>query len=75
MAKYTVHFNYHTCVEVTVEANSAQEALEAAHDEVCDAKYDMQILENLEEDNDPEVTNEDTGWTYSGNLSELDENE
>lgn len=58
---YTVHFNYHTYVNITVNASNAAEALEKAKDEVCDEKYNQDILNNIEEDNDPEITNNETG--------------
>ena len=73
MAKYTVHFNYHTYVEVTVDADNAKEALEKAKDEVCDEKYNQDILNNIEEDNDPEITNDDTGCEEDPDEIEEDE--
>lgn len=58
---YTVHFNYHTCVEITVKASNAAEALEKAEDELNDSKYNGDLLENIERDGDPEVINDETG--------------
>lgn len=73
MARYTVHFNYHTYVEVAVDADNAKEALEKAKDEVCDEKYNQDILNNIEEDNDPEITNDDTGCEEDPDEIEEDE--
>lgn len=56
MAKFKVTFYYHTNVTVEVEAENKQEALANAQMEVEDEKYDEQILGNLDEDNDPDVT-------------------
>ena len=56
MAKFKITFYYHTNVTVEVEAENKQEALANAQMEVEDEKYDEQILGNLDEDNDPDVT-------------------
>jgi hypothetical protein len=56
MAKFDVTFYYHTSVTVEVEAENEEEALELAEMEVDDEKYNEQILGNLDEDNDPDVT-------------------
>ena len=56
MAKFDVTFYYHTSVTVEVEAENEEEALELAVMEVDDEKYNEQILGNLDEDNDPDVT-------------------
>lgn len=56
MAKFDVTFYYHTSVTVEVEAENEEEALEIAEMEVDDEKYNEQILGNLDEDNDPDVT-------------------
>jgi hypothetical protein len=64
---YTVHFNYHTYVEITVKASNATEALEKAQDELIDSKYNGDLLENIERDGDPEVVNDETGCEESVN--------
>lgn len=56
MAKFGVTLYYHTNVTVEVEAENEQEALELAEMEVDDEKYNEQLLGNLDEDNDPDVT-------------------
>lgn len=56
MAKFNVTLYYHTNVTVEVEAENEEEALEIAEMEVDDEKYNEQILGNLDEDNDPDVT-------------------
>jgi hypothetical protein len=56
MAKFDVTFYYHTSVTVEVEAENEEEALELAEMEVDDEKYNEQILGNLDEDNNPDVT-------------------
>lgn len=56
MAKFNVTFYYHTSVTVEVEAENEEEALSNAQMEVDDEKYNEQILGNLDEDNDPDVT-------------------
>lgn len=56
MAKFNVTFYYHTSVTVEVEAENEEEALEIAEMEVDDEKYNEQVLGNLDEDNDPDVT-------------------
>jgi len=56
MAKFNVTFYYHTSVTVEVEAENEEEALEIANMEVDDEKYNEQVLGNLDEDNDPDVT-------------------
>ena len=56
MAKFDVTFYYHTSVTVEVEAENEEEALELAEMEVDDEKYNEQLLGNLDEDNDPDVT-------------------
>ena len=56
MAKFDVTFYYHTSVTVEVEAENEEEALEIANMEVDDEKYNEQVLGNLDEDNDPDVT-------------------
>lgn len=56
MAKFNVTFYYHTSVTVEVEAENEDEALSNAQMEVDDEKYNEQLLGNLDEDNDPDVT-------------------
>ena len=56
MAKFDVTFYYHTSVTVEVEAETEKEALANAQMEVDDEKYNEQLLGNLDEDNDPDVT-------------------
>ncbi len=58
---YTVHFSYHTYVDITVKASNAAEALEKAEDELIDSKYNGDLLENIQRDGDPEVINDETG--------------
>lgn len=45
--KYTVRFNYTSHVDITVEADNAEDALEKAKDELLDSKYDGEILNNV----------------------------
>ena len=56
MAKFNVTLYYHTNVTVEVEAENEEEALELAEMEVDDEKYNEQLLGNLDEDNNPDVT-------------------
>ena len=56
MAKFNVTLYYHTNVTVEVEAENEQEALELAEMEVDDEKYNEQLLGNLDEDNNPDIT-------------------
>lgn len=53
--KYEVTFYYHTNCTVTVEAENEEEALKKAESEVCDSKYEEQIMEGLQEDDSPDV--------------------
>lgn len=53
--KYEVTFYYHTNCTVTVEAENEKEALKKAESEVCDSKYEAQIMEGLQEDDSPDV--------------------
>jgi len=55
MAKFNVTFYYHTNVTVEVEAENEQEALANAQMEVEDEKYNQTLLNNLQEDNGPDV--------------------
>ena len=56
MKRYEVTLYFHTCIEVEVEANSEEEAIEEAYIEAGDKKYDEQFLHNAQEDGDPDVT-------------------
>ena len=62
MARYTVRFNYHTYVEIAVNADNEKEALEKAEVERFDSKYNKDLLANIQQDGDPEITNDGTGW-------------
>lgn len=62
MANYTVRFNYHTYVEIAVNADNEKEALEKAEIERFDSKYNRDLLANIQKDGDPEITNDGTGW-------------
>lgn len=55
MAKFNVTFYYHTNVTVEVEAENKKEALANAQMEVEDEKYNQTLLNNLQEDNGPDV--------------------
>lgn len=55
MKKYEVTFYYHTNCTVKVEAENEEEALAIAENKVCDPKYEAQIMEGLQEDDDPDV--------------------
>lgn len=55
MKKYEVTFYYHSNCTVVVEAENEEEALGLAENEVCDSKYEAQIMEGLQEDDDPDV--------------------
>ncbi|MBO4544140.1 MAG: hypothetical protein J5725_13300 [Bacteroidales bacterium] len=58
MTKFRVTMYYHTSCEVEVEADSQEEAIELAYDVDCD----RQLLNNLQEDDDPDVKEiEDNG--------------
>ena len=52
MKKFKVTLYYHTSATVTVEAEDEDEAKEAAYDQVDD----KELLEGLQEDDDPDVT-------------------
>ena len=62
MARYTVRFNYHTYVEIAVNADNEKEALEKAEVERFDSKYNKDLLANIQQDGDQEITNDGTGW-------------
>lgn len=53
--KYEVTFYYHTNCTVEVEAENDEEALDIAYLRVCDDKYTEELLQNLTEDDDPDV--------------------
>ncbi len=55
MAKYQVTFYYHTSATVVVTAKDKDEALIKGNTEVCKKKYSSEILQNLTEDNTPDV--------------------
>lgn len=60
MKLFEVTFYYHTNCTVKVEAENDQEALDLAHRRVaylrvCDDVYTEQIMEGLQEDDDPDV--------------------
>ena len=55
MKKYEVTFYYHTNCTVVVEAEDEEEALAIAENEVCNQEYENQIMEGLQEDDDPDV--------------------
>ena len=55
MKLFEVTFYYHTNCTVKVEAENDREALDLAYLRVCDDKYTEQILEGLQEDDDPDV--------------------
>ncbi len=52
---YTVHFSYYTSIDIEVNADNEDEALELAKSEVSDEKYNQHLLDNLDEACDPEV--------------------
>ena len=52
---YDVTFYYHTNLTVKVEAESEEEALELAEAEAMRECYTNQLLEGMQEDNDPDV--------------------
>lgn len=53
--KYDVTFYYHTNLTVTVEAENEKEALEIAEWESTNECYTKQLLEGMQEDDDPDV--------------------
>ena len=53
--KYDVTFYYHTNLTVTVEAENEKEALELAEWESTNECYTPQLLEGMQEDDDPDV--------------------
>lgn len=55
MAKYNVTLFYHTFIEVEVEANSEEEAIDEAYFEAGKKEYDAQALHNITAEGDPEV--------------------
>ena len=55
MKKYDVTFYYHTNMTVTVEAENEEEALELAELESTKECYTSQLLEGMQEDDDPDV--------------------
>lgn len=55
MAKYNVTLFYHTYIEVEVEANSEEEAIDQAYCEAGKKEYDNQVLHNITAEGDPEV--------------------
>lgn len=53
--KFEVTLYYHTNVTVEVEAEDEKSARDAAYAEVSGEKYTQEILEGLQEDDDPDV--------------------
>lgn len=55
MPKYSVTLYYHTYVEVEVEAENEEEAIENAYCEAGKSEYDNEVLHNIQADGDPDV--------------------
>ena len=55
MKKYEVTLYYHTSVAVEVEAKNEKEAIEKAYVRVSNPEWDEVLLENLSEDDEPDV--------------------
>lgn len=55
MKKYKVTLYYHSSVQVVVDAEDEDEAIEKAYDEACDEKYDEDFKLNAQEDGCPDV--------------------
>ena len=55
MKKYRVTLYYHSSIDVEVEAESENEAIEEAYCLAGDPKYDAQLISNVQEDADPDV--------------------
>ena len=55
MAKYLVRLYYHSFIDVEVEAENETDAIDAAHCEADQDKYTDELLENLIEDDSPDV--------------------
>ena len=53
--KYSVRLYYHAMLEVEVEAENSQEAIEEAREKAGSKESGQIILENLQEDDSPEV--------------------
>ena len=51
MKKYKVTLYYHTMASAIVEAESEEEAIELAYDAI----ENDELLDNMQEDNDPDV--------------------
>ena len=56
MKKYSVSLYFHTMMTVEVEAENEKAAIRKAYAESDDPKYNEAILRNLQEDDDPSVT-------------------
>ena len=55
MSKYVVTLYYHTSIDVKVEAESEEEAIEKAYAAAPDEKYDWEFKANAQEDASPDV--------------------
>jgi len=55
MKKYAVTLYYHSSITVVVEAESEDEAIEYAHEEACEEKYNDDFNMNAQEDGAPDV--------------------
>lgn len=55
MKKYDVTLYYHTSVVVEVEAKSEKEAIEKAYVKISNPEWNEVLLENLSEDDEPDV--------------------
>ena len=56
--KYRVTLYYHTYIEVEVEADSREKAVDEAYCKAGDKEYDQQALHNITAWGDPDVEEE-----------------
>lgn len=55
MKRFEVTLFYHTNITVVVDAEDEYDAIEKAHDEACDEKYNDEFNMNAQEDGTPYV--------------------
>lgn len=55
MAKYSVRLYYSTFVDVEVEADGREDAIDKANNKICAETYAQELMDNLQECNDSDV--------------------
>lgn len=53
---YDVTLYFHTNTTISVEAENEKEAIELARAKTCEKRYTQDLLEGMQEDSSPDVT-------------------